>query len=88
VGTAYPGKLSASIESAELLGFAMITHQGCDDCRRWLREEAEGLPEVSRQKVLHALDEKHDRICCTRLMDLKEEGEIPAFWSATLDRFW
>jgi hypothetical protein len=66
----------------------MTAHQDCDDCRRWLREEAEGLPEDIRHKVLHALEEKHDRLCCTRLMDLKEDGKIPAFWNHTLDRFW
>ena len=66
----------------------MAEHQGCGDCRQWLRDEAEGLPEDVRQKVLHALAEKHDRLCCTRLMDLKEDGDLPAFWSHTLDRFW
>jgi hypothetical protein len=66
----------------------MTAHQDCDDCRRWLREEAEGLPDDIRRKVLHALEEKHDRLCCTRLMDLKEDGKIPAFWNHTLDRFW
>jgi hypothetical protein len=66
----------------------MTADQGCDDCRRWLREEAEGLPEDARGRVLHALAEKHDRLCYTRLMDLKEDGDIPVFWNATLEKFW
>ena len=66
----------------------MAEHQGSEDCRRWLAEEAEGLPEHVRQRVLHALAEKHDRIACARLLELKEDGQIPAFWNATIDRFW
>jgi hypothetical protein len=66
----------------------MMPHKSSGDCRQWLHEEAEGLPEEARQKVLHALAEKHDRRCCTRLLELRDDGELPAFWSATLDRFW
>ena len=65
----------------------MTAHQGCDDCRRWIREEAEGLQEEARQKVLRALEEKYDRICCTHLLDLREDGELPAFWNSTIDKF-
>jgi hypothetical protein len=66
----------------------MTVHQGCDDCRQWLREEAEGLSQDARQQVLHALAEKHDRLSCTRLMELRQDGDIPTFWNATIDRFW
>jgi len=66
----------------------MTVHEDCDGCRRWLHEEAEGLSDGSRQKVLRALEEKHDRLCCTLLLELRDDGEIPVFWNATLDRFW
>jgi hypothetical protein len=65
----------------------MTPREGCDDCRRWIREEAEGLPEESRHMVLRVLEDKHDRRCCMRLMELRDDGEIPAFWNATLDKF-
>ena len=66
----------------------MTPQEICADCRRWFQEEADGLSEESRQKVLHALKEKHERLCCDRLLELREEGEIPAFWNATLDKYW
>jgi L-fuconolactonase len=66
----------------------MPSHQDCGDCRRWLAEEATGLPLAARHKVLRALEEKHDRRCCVRLIELRDDGEIPAFWNAALDRFW
>jgi hypothetical protein len=66
----------------------MNPKEGCEECRRWLREETEGLPEMSRHRVLRALEEKHERRCCTRLLDLRDDGDIPAFWNATLARFW
>ena len=66
----------------------MTPQEGCDDCRRWFREEAEGLPGEARQMVLRALEDKHDRRCCMRLIELRDDGEIPVFWNATLDKFW
>jgi hypothetical protein len=54
----------------------------CADCR------AEGLSEEAKQKVLLALEEKHERLCCNRLFELRDEGEIPVFWNTTLDKFW
>ena len=69
-------------------GVEMPLHEDCADCRQWLREEAAGLPLAARHKVLRALEEKHDRSCCVRLIELRDDGEIPAFWKATLDRFW
>ena len=66
----------------------MTLQEGCGDCRRWLHEEAEGLSSESRQKFLRTLEEKHDRLCCTLLLELRDDGEIPVFWNTTLDRFW
>jgi hypothetical protein len=65
----------------------MTPQEVCADCRRWILEEADGLSEESRQMVLLALEEKHERLCCNRLLELRDDGEIPAFWNATLERF-
>ena len=66
----------------------MTPQEVCADCRRWIYEEADGLSEKIRQKVHFALEEKHERRCCNRLLELRDDGEIPDFWNATLDRFW
>jgi hypothetical protein len=67
---------------------AMTPHEVCADCRKWIQEEAEGLSEEPRQRVLRALEEKHERLCCNRLLELQDHGDIPAFWNATLEKFW
>ena len=66
----------------------MTQREVCTECRRWFEEEAEGLPEDAKHWVLQALTEKHDRLCCDRLFELREEGKIPVFWSVTLEKFW
>jgi hypothetical protein len=66
----------------------MTRQEVCADCRRWIHEEADGLSDESRKKVLLALEEKHERLCCDRLFELRDEGEIPAFWNTTLDKYW
>jgi hypothetical protein len=66
----------------------MTPQEVCADCRRWFHEEADGLSEACKKKVLQALEEKHDRLCCDRFFELKDEGHIPAFWNATLEKFW
>ena len=66
----------------------MTQQEVCVECRRWFEEEAEGLPEDAKQLVLRALSEKHHRLCCDRLFELREEEKIPVFWHATLEKFW
>jgi hypothetical protein len=66
----------------------MTPHEVCAECRRWIEDEAEGLPEDLRQWILRALTEKHERLCCDRLLELKDEGRLPIFWNATLEKFW
>jgi hypothetical protein len=66
----------------------MTPHEVCADCRQWICDEAEGLPAKTRKKILCALEEKHERLCCDRLFELRDEEEIPIFWNSTLDKFW
>jgi hypothetical protein len=66
----------------------MMPHEVCAECRRWFEGEAEGLPEEIRQWVLRALTERHERLCCDRLFELRDEGRLPAFWNTTLEKFW
>jgi hypothetical protein len=66
----------------------MTPQEVCAECRQWICDEAEGLPADSRERILRALEEKHERLCCDRLIELREDGKIPTFWNATLERFW
>jgi hypothetical protein len=66
----------------------MTPHDVCAECRSWIEGEAEGLPEDLRRWVLQILSEKHERLCCDRLFELRDEGRLPTFWTATLERFW